>query len=486
MEKKEKKKGWSRRKRVVLIVLLLFVFIYIGVILWNTYKPLPEGISFEGDIHWTDDVEMFTDLTYAQNKDRDGMVHELAIFDEVYRMIDRAEQFIVLDYFLFDHYVDEDVEFPKIAQTMTEKLVAKKEKNPDMPIIFITDPLNTGYGSYEMEWFAMMEDVGIEVVYTDLDSLRDSTPIYSGLYRMLFRWMDFEKTGWIANAMSSKAPKMTLASYITLLNVKANHRKTVVTDKEALVSSGNPHNASGFHGNIALKVKGTILNDILEAEEAILRYTNGGTLPRVEEPEPDGGEYAVQYLTEKKILDALLADIAKSQKGDKIRLGMFFISKRDLVNALVDAANRGVDVKMILDPNENSFGHEKSGLPNRPVVQEMVEDSDGKIDVRWYNTVIGQYHTKLVVVQTKDEMYISNGSANLTERTLDDYNLEANLRVIAKNDSELTGEIDTYFDRLWNNEDAMYTLDVEEYQDEFTFFQRGIYSLQKLFKLTSY
>ena len=33
------------------------------------------------------------------------MVHELAIFDEVYAMIDRAEQFIVLDYFLFDHYM---------------------------------------------------------------------------------------------------------------------------------------------------------------------------------------------------------------------------------------------------------------------------------------------------------------------------------------------------------------------------------------------
>jgi len=486
MKKKSEKKGWSRRKRVFIITLLLFVLIYIGVILWNTYKPLPEGISYEGDIHWTDDVEMFTDLTYAQNKDGDGKVHELAIFDEVYQMIDRAEQFIVLDYFLFDHYIDEEVDYPEIVQTMTKKLVSKKEENPDMPIIFITDPLNTGYGSYESEWFTMMEDVGIEVVYTDLDQLRDSIPIYSGLYRMLFRWMDFEKTGWIANAMSSKAPKMTLASYITLLNVKANHRKTVVTDKEALVSSGNPHNASGFHGNVALKVKGTVLNDILEAEEAVLRYTNGGTLPRVEEPKPDGGEYAVQYLTEKKILDALLDDLAKAQKGDTILLGMFFIAKSDLVNALVDAANRGVDVKMILDPNENSFGNEKSGLPNRPVVHEMVENSGGKIDVRWYNTLTGQYHTKLVVVQTKDETYISNGSANLTERTLDNYNLESNLRVIAQNDSALAGEIDTYFDRLWNNEDAMYTLDVEEYQDEYTFFQRGIYSLQKLFKLTSY
>ena len=67
-----------------------------------------------------------------------------------------------------------------------------------------------------------------------------------------------------------------------------------------------------------------------------------------------------------------------------------------------------------------------------------MEETDGEIDIRWYNTVIGQYHTKLVVVQTQDETYISNGSANLTERTLDNYNLEANLRVIAPNDSELT------------------------------------------------
>ena len=60
-----------------------------------------------------------------------------------------------------------------------------------MPIIFITDPLNTGYGSYETKWFTMMEDAGIEVVYTDLDPLRDSTPIYSGFTGCYF-------DGWIS------------------------------------------------------------------------------------------------------------------------------------------------------------------------------------------------------------------------------------------------------------------------------------------------
>ncbi|WP_252501855.1 phospholipase D-like domain-containing protein [Sporosarcina sp. Marseille-Q4943] len=482
----EKMKKWVRPKWFILMAILLFLFLYVGVITWHTYKPLPEGVNYEGDIHWTDDVQMLTDLTYAQNKKGDGMVHELSIFDEIYKMIDEAEEFIVLDFFLMDHYTDENIDFPNISETLTSKLIQKKKENPQMDIIYITDPLNTGYGSYESKWFNQLEDAGIEVVYTDLDELRDSTPIYSGLYRTIFRWVNFEKEGWIENAMSSKAPKMTLRSYLILLNVKANHRKTVVTDKSAIVTSGNPHDASGLHGNVALKVEGSVLNDILEAEEAVVRYTNGGSLPRVDIGEEHDGEYAVQYLTEKKIHDALLGDIAAAQEGDTIRMGMFFIAMPDIVEAIVDASNRGVHVQMILDPNENSFGNEKSGLPNRPVLQKMMDETDGKLDVRWYNTVVGQYHTKLVVVQTELETYITNGSANLTDRTLNNYNLEANLRVIAPNDSELSREIDNYFDRLWTNKDALYTLDFEEYQDKFTFFQRGIYRLQELLKLTTY
>ena len=429
---------------------------------------------------------MLTDLTYAQNKEGDGMVHELNIFDAIHNMIDEAEEFIVLDFFLMDHYSDENIDFPKISETLTEKLIKKKSELPQMDIIFITDAINTGYGSYESKWFSQLEDAGIEVVYTNLEELRDSTPLYSGLYRTIFRYVNFEKEGWIANAMASEAPKMTLKSYMILLNVKANHRKTVVTDKSAIVSSANPHDASGLHGNIALKVKGTVLNDILEAEEAIVRFTNGGSLPRVKVPNESDGEYAVQYLTEKKIFDALLGDIAAAQEGDAIRMGMFFIAMPEVVQAIVDAANRGVHVQMILDPNENSFGNEKTGLPNRPVLQKMMNETDGKLDVRWYNTVVGQYHTKLVVVQMGQDTYITNGAANLTDRALNNYNLEANLRVIAPNDSELSNEIDEYFNRLWNNEDALYTLDFEEFQDGFTFFQRGIYRLQELLKLTTY
>lgn len=467
----------------------MFVLLYIAVILYHTYKQLPQGINYEGDVHQVDDVEVFTDLSYAQNQDGDGLTHDLQIFDEVYSMIDEAEEFIVLDFFLMDNYSDEDLDFPKIAETLTQKLIEKKQETPDIPIVFVTDPLNTGYESFDSKWFEELSDVGVDVVYTDLEPLRDSMPLYSGLYRTIFRWGDIGGIGWIPNAMASEGPKFRLASYVELLNVKANHRKVIATEKAGLVTSSNPHDASGFHGNMAFKVSGPIINDLIEAEEAVVNYTKGETgqtLPRVEKEEPEDGEYAIQYLTEKRIKDTLIDNLNVAEEGDRIRMAMFFIAEPDVVKAVTEAAKRGAEVEMILDPNANSFGNEKSGLPNRPVAQKLIEDSDDGIEIRWYNTVVGQYHTKLVMIERDDSVYILNGSANLTERTLDNYNLENDLYVVAPIDSQLTDELNTYFERLWNNEDAMYTLDVEEYQDTLTRPQRMIYALQEWLKLTSY
>ncbi|WP_342599045.1 phospholipase D family protein [Psychrobacillus sp. FSL H8-0483] len=482
---RKQSKQWSSRKKIIMGSIGVYALVYFVVILWNTLKPLPTGVSYAGKLHLTDKVKFISDLSYAQDQQGTNTVHENNIFEEVYKTIEQANQFVVVDFFLFDGYYDGDMDFPNIADTLSTTLANKKKDNPNMPVVFITDPINRGYGSYESRWLKKLRTAGVEIIYTDLDSLRDSTPIYSGIYRTLLQWWDFNGNGWIANAMASDAPKMTIASYTSLLNVKANHRKAVITEKEAIITSSNPHDASGFHGNIALKVTGPIINDILEAEEAVSLFSGGPKLPRVNLEDIEG-KYKIQYLTEKKILDALLADLVETRNGDKIWLGMFFLAKRDIVNALIDAANRGVDVNLILDPNKNSFGHEKSGLPNRPVAQEMVVDTDGKLKVRWYNTVIGQYHTKAIWIQTDKHTVISSGSANYTERTLDDYNLENNLRVIAPNDSKLVTEMEDYFERIWNNEDALYTVDLEEFQNSHTWWQRWIYTLQQFLKITTY
>jgi HKD family nuclease len=482
---RQKWQGWSRQKQAMASLAAVFALLYVGVIVWHTYKPLPEGVSFKGDMHKVESVDMFYDLSYAQDKKGTDTEHELQIFEEINLVIDQADEFIVLDFFLFDNYNDQKIDFPKVAGTLTEHLLAKKEKDSEFPIYFITDPVNNGYGSYESGLIDSLKDAGVEVIYTDLTVLRDSVPIYSGLYRIFFQWFDFGEKGWIANGMSSKAPQMTLSSYSELMNIKANHRKTVITEKEAIVSSANPHDASGFHGNMAFKVSGPVINDMLESEEAVSKLSGGPELPRVDAEEQDG-PYQVQYITEKKILDALLSDINKTQKGDTIWLAMFFVSETNVLEALTGAANRGVNVRMILDPNENSFGNKKTGLPNRPAVHEMLREADDHLQVRWYNAVIGQFHTKTIMIQTSEETIISGGAANYTERALDNYNLESNIRILAPNDSELVEGMDTYFTRLWDNEGALYTLDTAEYQNNFSFFQRSIYGFQKIFKLTTY
>lgn len=478
--------GWSKRKRIVLGTAGILALLYIAVIVWHTFKPLPPGISFAGELHQLEDVEMLYDLSYAQDNKGADLKHELEIFDEINKAIDEAEEFIVVDFFLFDNYNDQKIDFPAVSEMLTDHLLKKKQENPDMPIFFITDPLNTGYGSYESQLLGTLEDAGVEVVITDLDQLRDSTPLYSGFYRVLFQWFDVDSRGWIPNGMSSDAPKLSLASYMEMMNIKANHRKALITEKEAIISSANPHNASGFHGNMAFKVSGPIINDMLEAEEAVVQFSGGtAMLPRIEAAEGQG-QYAAQYLTERQIFDALLKDIDKAQKGDSIWLAMFYLAESEVVDSLKEAANRGVDVRMVMDPNENAFGTEKTGLPNRPVVNEMYEEANGNLKVRWYNTTESQFHTKTIMIKTKEESYILGGAANFTERALADYNLENDIRIIAPNDSELVKNMDAYFNRLWNNEDALYTLDVEEYQDGFSFWQRGVYGVQKILKLTTY
>ncbi|SIT70252.1 phospholipase D family protein [Edaphobacillus lindanitolerans] len=484
---KQRKKEWGTRRRIVTILLCVFVLLYIGVFLWHTYKPLPAGTSYEGQLHRTDDVEMLTDLTFSQTESKKGMRHENGIFDEVFAMIDRAEEFIVADFFLYNRYYDEQEDFPELAEEMTEKLVQKKKENPGMPVILITDPVNTGYGSYETKELKELEEAGVDVVITELDPLRDSTPLYSGVYRIFFHWFGEKGKGWLPNPMASEAPKMTARSYLKLLNVKANHRKVIATEEGVLVNSGNPHDASGWHGNVAFKADGPVINDVLEAEEAVSRYSGGPKkFPRAKVKEDADGRYGVQYITESKILDHVLEDIGKAGKGDEIWLGMFYIANRDVIGALYDAADRGAEVRLVLDPNENAFGNKKTGLPNKPVVDEMLEESNGKIQVKFYNTVIGQYHTKLVYVKTDDIAAISSGAANMTDRALEDYNLESNIRIEGEPDAPLFKEMDAYFNRLWTNEDALFTVAAEEKLDGLSQLQRVIYALQELLKLTTY
>src|SRR5699024_9000223 len=194
------------RSKVFWISFVL-ILILATVLLYNKWKPLPEGISYESDVYYTGDVEFLTDLTY---KTKEGKTkHEREIFSEIFQMIEKAEDFILLDFFLFNGYTDESRDFPELSETLTNKLIKKKQKHTDLQVVFITDSINNGYHSYEDKNIKKLQNNGVEVVLTNLDKLRDSNPAYSAVWRTFFRWFGQEGKGWLPNPLASEAPKVT-------------------------------------------------------------------------------------------------------------------------------------------------------------------------------------------------------------------------------------------------------------------------------------
>lgn len=467
------------RKKVMLVMAIIIIIILIN----GFSTPIPQGISLEGSTRNVENIEFLQDLTY----EKDGnLIHEQTILNEQLKVIENAREFIVVDMFLFNDDYDKQNNFPEISNKLTEALVAQKKKYPKIKIYFITDEINNFYGSYESSHIKELKDNNIDVIITDLTKIRDSNPIYSGLWRTFFKWSETSGKGWLPNPFSPDSPKVTLRSYLKLLNFKANHRKVLITEETAIISSANPHDASGYHSNIAFKVDGEIVNDLIKSEQAVAQFSGSDfdKLQYVTDTKSDENA-KVTLLTEGKIKKNIVNEIKESKSEDQISIAMFYLSDRSIIKALIDAANRGVDIRLILDANKDAFGIEKNGIPNRQVASELVKKSNGKIKIRWYDTHGEQFHTKLILVEKQEESIIIGGSANYTRRNLDDYNLESNVKIKVYNDNKIKEETSQYFDRIWDNKDGHYTVDFSIYQEK-SFLKDVIYRFQEFSGLCTF
>ncbi|WP_046173375.1 phospholipase D family protein [Domibacillus indicus] len=472
---------WGKRR----LFTIIFLAFYVTVMLFNVYRPLPENISYESREYTVEEKDIGFFYNLSGQKDS-RTFYEEEIFTRMLAIIEEAEQFIILDYFLFNSYHEKEKEYPGIAAKITEALLAKKEANPRMPILFITDEVNSSYQSHAVPEFEKMKKAGIEVVETNMDAFRDPTPVYSGLYRMLFTWWGNSQDGWLPNALSETAPDMTIRSYLKLFNIKANHRKTMTTEKTTLISSANPHDASFYFANVAFEVKGALVNDMLKSEKAAADTSRKITFPEEIAPHKNQGTIHVQLLTEAKIQDAVHEEISKAEKGDEIWMAMFYLADRTVVEGLTDAAERGAEVRLVLDTNKNSFGRKKTGLPNIPMAAELREDTDNEVEIRWFAQEPEQFHPKMIYVKHKKETVIISGSANHTSRNLNNYNPETDIKIRAPHDSELIREVDRYFHMIWENRGAVYTDPYEKHSEKISLWKRMIYSFQKTTHFTTF
>ena len=455
------------------------------------------------------DVTFIADITSADAYGRQNSSQ--AIFDDVLDVIRSAHKFIVLDYFLFNSTLGNapgtPPAFRPLSGELRDALIERRRAEPNLQVLFITDPINEVYGGVTSHDLRLLRAAGVQVVVTDLDALRDSNFIYSSLWRLGIKWWNGHSdsgpsasgtdSGWLPNPLDESANPISFGDWARLLNFKANHRKVIIADdgREGLVTlvgSANPHDASSAHSNAALKIVGPATLPLLESELQVARFSGWtGRLPtatgadnpalataapgpararadRGSTPPTNTGRGRLKVVTEGGILAELLERTDAARRGDNIDVAMFYVADRSVIESLLAASRRGVAVRLIMDPNKDAFGRAKTGIPNQPVASELVAASDGAIHVRWYRTHGEQFHTKLAMVYGADRFWLTAGSANFTRRNLADYNLEANLVVELPRSAPVAQQTVDYFETLWGNRASLgieYTADFGYYAD---------------------
>jgi HKD family nuclease len=490
----------TRRSRVWRrAIAWLLAALWIGTAYWQTNKLLPPGVHV--DSPWypitARDVTFVADITSADAYGRQSSSQ--AIFDEVLNVVASARKFIVLDCFLFNSQLGGSpgaapVLRRPLSGELRDALIARRRAEPDLQVLFITDPINEVYGGVTSLDLRLLRAAGVEVTVTDLDALRDSNFLYSSLWRLGIKWWSSDGRpgspaagaaqtapgGWLPNPLDESADPISFGSWARLLNFKANHRNVIVADDGrdglvTIVGSANPHDASSAHSNAALKVTGPAMVPLLRSELEIARFSGwAGNLKaaadKMDLPAPadhmDGGR--VKVLTEGGILAQLLDRLDAAQRGDNIDIAVLYVSDRAVIESLLAASRRGVAVRLIMDPNKDAFGHDKTGIPNQAVASELVAASDGAIHVRWYRTHGEQFHTKLAMVYGPERFWLMVGSANLTRRNLADYNLEADVAIEIPRSARIAQQTVEYFETLWSNRASLgieYTADFGYYAD---------------------
>lgn len=438
------------------LIAALVLMVVLATGLYNTFKPLPAGVARSGAEHPLYDVRLLTDLSWRDDQNRHQQHHE--IFDEVFRLVGQARQLIVVDMFLFNDTAP-GPDFTPLSRQLTDALLARKAAVPELTILVITDPLNTFYNGTRQPDFERLRAAGIPVTETRLASLRDSNPWYSALWRVAFRGFGNNPDGgWLPNALGDQPA--TLRSYLALPNFKANHRKTLIVDEgeqlRGLITSANPHAGSSRHWNTAISFTGPAVADLLDSELSVLRFS-GAPIPAALETtmalhqKPASAEQQGlrgRIITEAAIREEAIRLLNTAADGDRVDLAMFYLAHRDIIAALIAAHQRGALLRVLLDRNEDAFGHAKNGIPNR---QAALDLSRAGVDVRWCNTHGEQCHNKFLQIRYRaDTMALLTGSANFTRRNLDNLNLETDLVLHGRVDAPPLARSAALFDRLWS------------------------------------
>ncbi|MEP6884119.1 MAG: phospholipase D-like domain-containing protein [Gammaproteobacteria bacterium] len=396
--------------RCVGIIPPAFVIAWVSLIFWNSAKPLPPGTHVVSQVSRLSeaDVEFLTESPQSPNvASRDAAA------------IDHAEQLIVIDR-------------SPVTRELAQRLLARKRLRPGIKIVLVTDPANQVFGGTPAATLASLEQAGVIVARVQLDRLRDSNPLYSGVWRLLI--------GWWSNPFDEAPGNVSLRVWLRMQNFKSNQRQLLVADDG---SAGWSAIIAPTDAVAGLVFKGSVARAMIASELQIVKWsTDDDRLPAATPMEGGGlGSIDARFLTEGGIKTALLDAVAAAGTGDRISIAVEVLSHRPLITAAIAAAWRGVRLRVLLS---------RDRIPNRTVADELLREGAGRIEVRWFADEPAVPRLSLLAVRHRSDLWLNFGAANFTRRNLDDLNLEAGVELRMPLRAAPARAVAEYFDGHWS------------------------------------
>ncbi len=418
--------------RCAAMLSVIIVLAWGSCAVWNSVKPLPRGTRV---------ASLPARLSESQIDFLDDLAPPGAILQRETEAISRAEQAVVLHQ-------------SPLAPELADALLLRKRQRPNLKVMLVTDPRNEVYGGTPARTLNALERTGIVVVRTRLERLRDSNPLYSSFWRLC--------VGWWSDPFDEMPGEAGLRSSLRRLNLKADRRQLLVADDGAggwtsvVMSAASAGRAGG--GGIGLEIRGHLAAAIVASELQVAAWSaDDDRLPAAPPMESRGvGTIDARFLTEGGILAALRDAIAIAGSGDSIQIGVQAFGDRQMVDAVLRAADRGARVQLLLDP----------GSPGtQAAAAELLHGQPGRIEVRW-RARDSRAEAGYAVVQHRGDVWFDVGSADFTRRGLDDLDLAAGIELHMPARAGPARAITELFAKRWSNS-AAYAAHADETRETY-------------------
>jgi hypothetical protein len=397
------------------MVLLAALLAWLSLVFWNSAKPLPPGTHIASQTSRLSESDVDFVSGYSQYE---------AVPAREMSAIDHAEQLIVLDR-------------SPVSGELSQHLLARKRLRPNLQIVRVTDPGNEAFGGTPSRTLTSLEQAGVIVARVRLDRLRDSNPLYSGLWRLIFGWWSdpFDETS------DETSDRISLPAWARMQNFKADQRQLVIADD----GSGGWSAIVGAAGaSSGLILRGSLARAMIAGELEIAGWsTDDDRLPVG--PPVDGravGSIDARFLTEGSIESALLDAIGAAGGGDELSIAVQNFSDRRLIGATLVAAARGARLRVLMTRNQ---------IPNQAVAGELLRGGGGRIEVRWCRIDAEARLPRLLVLHHRNDLWVNLGSANFTRRNLGDLNLESSVELRMPAHAAPGRAVTDYFAKIWSD-----------------------------------